>query len=116
MRPCTDLATLLFALSFVGASTPARAQATDACTVYLCMASISGQGSPPANCTAAILQWHLPQFIGGLAIYNWHPWKFLPKPSYNNRKQYINSCSGATDTANNGSISDSIMNQWGDKE
>lgn len=100
------------ALGIAGMTTSAQAQVPDPCTLYLCMASKSGQGTVPANCTAAVTYWHMPA-PAGLAIYSYSPWKFLAQKSYNNRKQYMNSCSGATNTQNNSNISDTIMNQWG---
>lgn len=113
MRLRTHLAVFSLTLGVASLSTPAQAQAPDPCTLYLCMASISGQGTPPATCSAAIAYWHIP-FPGGLAYWTYYPVvKFWPDISYNIRKEYMNSCSGATDTSNNSNISDTIMNQWG---
>jgi len=112
MRLRIPLATLSVAFEIAFATTSAQAQVPDPCTLYLCMASISGEGTVPANCTSAVTYWHVPAPVG-LAIYSYHPWKFLAQPSYNYRKQYMNSCSGTTDTQNNSNISDTIMNKWG---
>ncbi|RST44211.1 hypothetical protein [Variovorax sp. DXTD-1] len=115
MKLRTPLAALSLALGIASVNTSAQAQVPDPCTLYLCMASISGQGTPPGNCSSAIAYWHIPA-PGGLAIYSYNPAKFLSQPSYNYRKQYMNSCSGATNTPNNSNIFDTITNQWGDKE
>ena len=110
MRLRTPSAALSVALGIASMNTTAQAQVPDPCTVYLCMAGMSGQGSVPANCAPAVAYWHAPA-PAGLAIYVY--WKFKAQASYNNRKQYMNSCSGATDTQKNSNISDIIMNQWG---
>lgn len=113
MRLRTAFATLSLALGIASVNTSAQAQAPDPCTLYLCMASISGQGTPPGNCASALAYWHIP-FPGGLAIWTYYPvTKFWPDQSYEYRKQYMNSCSGATNTQNNSNISDAIMDQWG---
>lgn len=110
MRLRTSFGALSVALGIASMATSAQAQVPSPCTVYLCMASKSGQGIAPANCAPAIAYWHAPA-PAGLAIYIY--WKFKAQASYNNRKQYMNSCSGATNTQNNSNISDTIMNQWG---
>lgn len=112
MKLRTPLAALSLALGIASLSTSAQAQAPDPCTLYLCMASKSGQGSQPANCTPAISYWHF-AFPFGLAIYDYYTGEFMAEPSYNYRKQYMNNCPGATNTSNNSNISDAIMNQWG---
>ena len=111
MRLRIHLAALSLALSLVGLSTPAQAQAPDPCTLYLCMASISGQGSKPANCIPSTTYWGIPVEAGGFAVYYYGV--FVPPASYMVRQTYLNSCPGATNTANNSTILNAIMSQWG---
>ncbi|RST44218.1 hypothetical protein [Variovorax sp. DXTD-1] len=114
MKLRTPLAALSLALGIASLSTSAQAQAPDPCTLYLCMASISGQGSKPANCAAATVYWGMPQLSGGLAVYDYYPVvQFNAPSSYMNRRSYMSGCRGATDTPNNSNIFEAIMNQWG---
>ena len=55
MKLHTRFPTIVFALSVgIGLSTPARAQAPDPCTVYLCMAGMSGSGTTGPGCDGAV--------------------------------------------------------------
>jgi len=69
----------------------ARAQTIDPCTVYLCMAGISGFGTSggPA-CAPALAYWHAPT-PAGLAVYH-PPQGFNPPASAARRQTYMESC------------------------
>lgn len=114
MKLRSQLAALsLAALGVAGFSTSAQAQAPDPCTLYLCMASISGDGTPSPSCTGTILFWHTPS-PSGLAVWTYYPVvKFWEDISYQVRQQYMNSCKGATDTPTNQAVSNAIMSKWG---
>ncbi|MDA7418427.1 hypothetical protein PGB34_18820 [Xenophilus arseniciresistens] len=104
---------LSIALGTAGLCAPAHAQAPDPCALYLCMASVSGQGSPSASCTSAIQFWHTPS-PAGLAVWTYYPVvKFWEDISYQVRQQYMNNCQGSTNTPGNQAISNAIMSQWG---
>lgn len=100
------IAGLGLALSFAALdATPARAQTVDPCTVYTCMAGISGFGASggPA-CTPAIAYWH-----SALAVYS--PF-FNPPASAALRKAYMATCVGAN-TVSNAAVFTAIMSTWG---
>lgn len=90
---------------------PSKAQSVDPCSVYLCMAGISGFGTTggPA-CVAPIKFWHTPA-PAGLAVYN-PPQGFNPPASYATRRAYMMSCPGATDLTNAAAM-EAILAQWG---
>lgn len=104
MKPRILLASLV--LSATGLmSTPARAQSVDPCTLYLCMAGISGFGaSGGPGCVSAIAYWHT-----ALAVYS--PY-FNPPASAALRKGYMAACPGAT-TTTNAAVFAAIMATWG---
>ncbi|WP_419746023.1 hypothetical protein [Xanthomonas phaseoli] len=59
-------ATFVLAAAFgLGLGAPANAQAADPCSVFLCMAAVSGFGKPSAECAAPIAAFH--------AIQIWDP-------------------------------------------
>lgn len=95
---------LLFGVAAL-CDTPAHAQTVDPCTVYTCMAGISGFGASggPA-CAPAIAYWH-----SALAVYS--P-AFNPPASAAVRKAYMASCEGG-DTASNAAVFAAIMSTWG---
>ena len=107
----------LFATLALGAAcstaAPVQAQSVDPCTVYLCMAGISGfsvgSGGGPA-CAPAIVYWHAPT-PAGLAVYH-PPQGFNPPASAARRRAYLMSCPGAT-TASNAGVLQAIMSTWG---
>jgi len=70
---------------------PARAQTVDPCTVYVCMAGISGFGaSGGPDCATALTYWHAPT-PAGLAVY--HPPQGFDAPaSVVERQTYMESC------------------------
>lgn len=84
---------------------PAHAQTVDPCTVYTCMAGVSGFGASggPA-CAPAIAYWH-----SALAVYS--P-VFNPPASAALRKAYMATCVGAN-TASNAAVFTTIMSTWG---
>ena len=78
-------------------ATPTRAQTVDPCTVYICMAGISGFGkSGGPACAPALAFWHAPA-PAGLAVYH-PPQGFNPPASVVRRTTYLESC--ATTTVN----------------
>jgi hypothetical protein len=77
------------------ATNSAHAQTWDPCTVYMCMAGISGFGASggPA-CTPALAYWHAPT-PAGLAVYH-PPQGFNPPASAARRMAYMDSCTTIT--------------------
>lgn len=89
---------------------PAHAQLPDPCTVYLCMAGISGSGSTGGPvCIAPIAFWHMAS-PAGLAV--WGPYGFIPPASYALREAYLTACPGSS-VATNEAVLQSIMTEWG---
>lgn len=85
----------LLATAALGAAclttSPARAQTVDPCTVYICMAGISGFGaSGGPTCAPALAYWHAPT-PAGLAVYH-PPQGFNPPASVVRRTTYMESC------------------------
>jgi hypothetical protein len=77
----------------------------DPCTVYTCMAGISGDGtSGGPGCAPAITYWHT-----ALAVYS--PY-FNPPASAARRRAYLMTCPGAQ-VATNAAILNAIVAQWG---
>lgn len=73
------------------ATSPVRAQTVDPCTVYMCMAGISGFGaSGGPTCAPALAYWHAPT-PAGLAVYH-PPQGFNPPASAARRTAYMESC------------------------
>jgi hypothetical protein len=96
-------ATLALAAALdLGLSAPARAQAPDSCSVFLCMSSVSGFGSPSPQCTAPIAAFH--------AIQVWSP-AFNPPATAAARRTFLMTCPGAT--VPNQHIVETIITQWG---
>ena len=87
----------------LGLSAPARAQAPDPCSVFLCMASMVAPSAPggPA-CAAPIATFH--------AIQVWSP-AFNPPATAAARLVYLTTCPGAT--APNQAILEAIIAKWG---
>lgn len=70
---------------------PAKAQTTEPCTVYMCMAGISGFGaSGGPGCAPALAYWHAPT-PAGLAVYH-PPQGFNAPASVVRRTTYMESC------------------------
>lgn len=105
MKLHTRFSTIVFALSVgIGLSTPARAQAPDPCTVYLCMAGMSGSGTTGGpGCAGAVATF--------FSIQVWSPWFNGPATAMA-RQTYLMSCPGAT-TGTNAAIMSAIISQWG---
>jgi len=93
------------AIAALVAIAPLRAQGVDPCTVYTCMAGISGTGATggPA-CAPALAFWH-----GVLAVYS--P-VFNPPASAARRASYLRTCPGAS-YAGNATILEAIIAAWG---
>ncbi len=89
----------LFATLALGAAcltaAPTQAQTVDPCTIYMCMAGISGFGASggPA-CAPALVYWHAPT-PAGLAVYH-PPQGFNPPASAARRMAYMESCTTIT--------------------
>ncbi|RYE43282.1 MAG: hypothetical protein EOP24_29180 [Hyphomicrobiales bacterium] len=94
-----------FALATVlglGLTAHARAQAPEPCTVFLCMASVSGFGIPSPGCAAPIAVFH--------SIQVWSP-TFNPPATAAARRGFLMACPGAT--VPNQAILEAIIGQWG---
>ncbi|WP_218539992.1 hypothetical protein [Xanthomonas euvesicatoria] len=88
----------------LGLSAPVHAQAPDPCSVFLCMASVSGFGTPSPQCTAPIAAFH--------AIQVWSP-AFNPPATAAARRTFLMTCPGAS--VPNQPIVETIITQWGYK-
>ncbi|RST44022.1 hypothetical protein [Variovorax sp. DXTD-1] len=108
-------AAVVLAATALVSTMQAQAEAPDSpCTLFLCMAGKTGQGNTTGGCEAAFIKWNLPTCIGGLAVYTGQYCNnFNGQLSSISRQTYMNSCPGATDTGNNNSISQQIINRWG---
>jgi len=100
----------LFATLTLGAASmitaPVQAQTVDPCTVYMCMAGISGFGATggPA-CAPALVYWHT-----ALAVYS--PY-FNPPASAARRRTYLAPACPGANTSTNTAVLSAIMAQWG---
>jgi hypothetical protein len=101
------LRNLLTAITFSAAGLTVgtgHAQGADPCSVYTCMAGVSGVGTPGgAACTAPIAAFH--------AIQVWDP-EFDSGSTAAARRQYLMTCPG-TQEPTNLAILDAIIKQWG---
>jgi hypothetical protein len=112
MKLRTNLATFTLVIgAALGINAPARAQAIDPCTLYLCMAGISGVGASggPA-CIPPITYWHAVA-PAGLAVYDY--WGFDAPASLALRTTYLSSCPGALSPPSNAAILQTILSIWG---
>jgi hypothetical protein len=101
-----DISTTLAVAAVMGfgLNAPARAQAPDPCSVFLCMASVSGYGSPSPACTAPIMVFH--------SIQIWTPPPYFNGPATAAaRRSFLMTCPGAT--VPNQAVLESIIAQWG---
>lgn len=90
---------------------PSSAQTIDPCTVYMCMAGISGAGtSGGAVCAPAMTFWHAVA-PAGLAVYH-PPQGFNPPASAALRRTYLMSCKGSQ-YATNAAILEAIIAEHG---
>ncbi|MBP1475772.1 hypothetical protein J7I44_15805 [Frateuria sp. MAH-13] len=85
-------------------ATPVHAQSVDPCTVYTCMAGISGAGASggPA-CVPATT------YFFSLAVFD--PWFDAPATSQL-RRTYLMTCPGAN-VATNAALLNAIIAEWG---
>ena len=85
---------------------PVHAQTVDPCTVYMCMAGISGFGASggPA-CAPALTYWHT-----ALAVYS--PY-FNPPASAARRRGYLTPACPGANVATNTAVLNAIMTEWG---
>jgi hypothetical protein len=97
----------IYALRKAGATI----QGAEPCTLYLCMAGISGTGSSggPA-CDAPIAYWHASAPMG---ITVSGSSSFDAPDSLGLRRAYLSSCPGATNTPQNAAILQTILDVWG---
>lgn len=86
----------------LGLGAPARAQAADPCSVFLCMAAVSGFGKPSAECAAPIAAFH--------AIQIWDPYFDSPATAAA-RRTYLMTCPGVVPV--NQATLEAIIGQWG---
>jgi hypothetical protein len=106
----------LFATISLGAMasvTSVHAQTIDPCTIYLCMAAISGYGTGgDPNCAAAILYWHAVA-PAGLAVYDDPtPPYFDSSSSASLRRTTMSQCKGSKG-ATNAAILQAIITEYG---
>ncbi|PPU75273.1 hypothetical protein XcuCFBP2542_15055 [Xanthomonas cucurbitae] len=105
MKRCTMATTLALAAALgLGVSAPVRAQAVDPCSVFLCMAGVSGPdaGAPGPECTASIAAFH--------AIQVWSP-AFNPPATATARRTYLMTCPGVVPV--NQATLELIISKWG---
>lgn len=97
-------------LGLATSANPTHAQTLDPCSVYLCMAGISGAGASggPA-CTAPVAFWHAAA-PAGLAVYDEEG--FDAPASLAARQTYLTTCPGAQVLGNAGILS-AIIAEWG---
>ncbi|MBO9769999.1 MULTISPECIES: hypothetical protein [Xanthomonas] len=96
-------ATFALAAAFgLGLGAPANAQAADPCSVFLCMAAVSGFGKPSAECAAPIAAFH--------AIQIWDP-HFDSGATAAARRTYLMTCPGVVPV--NQATLEAIIGQWG---
>ena len=93
------------AISTTGlAVAPVHAQTPDPCSVYVCMAGISGDGTTGGpECAGAIAAFH--------AIQIWDP-HFDSGATAAARRTFLMTCPGAQ-VATNAAILEAIITQWG---
>jgi hypothetical protein len=102
------LATTLVLGAAACLAAPAQAQSVDPCSVYLCMAGISGFGlSGGPACAPAMVFWHAVS-PAGLAVWDAVPPVFIPPASATLRETYLSTCPGA-----NPDVTAAIIEAWG---
>lgn len=104
MKPRTTAATFALAAALgLGLSAPAGAQTVDPCSVFLCMAGVTGSGaSASPECAAPIGAFH--------AIQVWSP-AFNPPATAAARRAYLMTCPGVVPV--NQATLELIISQWG---
>lgn len=111
MKLRTVFATLAFGTAVGVVTTPARAQVIDPCTLYVCMAGISGSGlTGGPGCAPALVYWHAPA-PAGLAVYV--VGVFVPPASAAARMAYMKTCQPGLDAPTNVAWLGAIMTAWG---
>ncbi|KPN07063.1 hypothetical protein AN651_10700 [Xanthomonas arboricola] len=102
LRSIATTFALAAALS-LGLSAPARAQAGDPCSVFLCMASMTAPSKPAGpTCAAPIATFH--------SIQVWSP-AFNPSATAAARRTYLMTCPGVVPV--NQATLEAIIAQWG---
>ena len=111
MKLRTLFAPLTLSLAIGLTTAPVHAQSIDPCTVYTCMAGLSGFGaSGGPGCSPAVAYWHAPT-PAGLAVYAYGV--FVPPASYTLRRSYLTTGCPAASFATNAAILEAIMTEWG---
>ncbi|MEP6898064.1 MAG: hypothetical protein ABI870_05995 [Rhodanobacter sp.] len=110
MKLRTLFATITFGTAICLTTVTAHAQTVDPCTMYLCMAGISGYGASggPA-CAPALAYWHAPS-PAGLAV--WTTYGFIAPASAALRRTYLSTCVGSN-AATNAAVLNAIITEWG---
>ncbi len=105
------LTTIALGAATVLTIAPVQAQTVDPCTIYMCMAGISGFGASggPA-CTPAMAYWHTPS-PAGLAV--WTTYGFIAPASAALRREYMTVGCPAANEATNAAILEAIITEWG---
>lgn len=111
MKPNAVFATLAVGIAVGLVCAPAHAQSIDPCTVYMCMAGISGSGlSGGPGCAPALVFWHAPA-PAGLAVYAYGV--FVPPASAAMRVAYLETCQPGLAAPTNVAWLRAIMAAWG---
>ena len=111
MKLRSVFATLAFGTAVGLITAPTHAQNAVACTLYMCMAGISGVGaSGGPGCIPSLALWNAPT-PAGLAVYDESGFDGLA--SYPVRETYLTVGCPQASIATNAAILQSIMNQWG---
>lgn len=98
-------------LGLTAASSPVHAQTIDPCTVYLCMAGLSGFGaSGGPGCVAATTFWHAPA-PAGLAVYDEEG--FDAGASAALRRSYLQTGCEGSEALTNAAVLNTIITRWG---
>jgi hypothetical protein len=111
MKLNTVFASLAVGTAVYFFSVPAHAQSIDPCTLYTCMAGISGSGlTGGPGCAPALVFWHAPT-PAGLAVYVCGV--FVPPASAAARMAYMETCQPGLAAPTNVAWLGAIMAAWG---
>lgn len=111
MKLSTVFATIAVGTAVGLVSTAAHAVVIDPCTVYVCMAGISGSGlSGGPACAPALVYWHAPA-PAGLAVYVYGV--FVPPASAAMRGAFLKTCEPGLDAPTNVAWYEAIIALWG---
>ncbi|MBB6241386.1 hypothetical protein [Rhodanobacter sp. MP1X3] len=111
MKLRSVFATLAFGTAVGLITAPTHAQNAVACTLYMCMAGISGVGaSGGPGCIPSLALWNAPT-PAGLAVYDESGFDGLA--SYGVRESYLMTMCPTANVGTNAAILQTIMLMWG---